>query len=474
MSYGLVGDAPVPEGLITVTCKFADSAANCLSTNFGGNNGLYEGANMPGVFSIVPDKLAVIMDDFPTDSLGAGPAALISLNGIGKPEKEDFTNDEDMQIASVMNRMRPLGVTLQGSVYDQKDGNRGTGFVVGLSCKFRGLATVADMPAGMFYRWRMIKPSEYKDNSRAVAKGDELGRYRAEMVPVPVTPESFYDLALTSLAHIDNYYNSKEKYLYSMGSKRKNTDVWSTFATNMGNFSLTSGLHFMHYMLKNGFVSPPLFYFDPIDGGVHTDPESSSWPDAIKALSRSTRGAKRDIITLLMEASARSAANVFGLQLSDEQLRKAVSSAKKEVYPDLLKDLHPKYAADVVMKRAAASMGVVNAVYEPEVADISPRVMDEMSDRSVDIINTVFLRGDIENYEFGFLAESNIGVTKANGVVAQNLNGKILENQYNSYKRAVASFMDAAINEIQWIGGKVTSAGCKGDTFEAVQGKGFL
>lgn len=472
--YGRTGDTPVPEGLITVTCRFGDLAVNALKTAPNGNVGMYSGADRPEVFNVKHGKFAVVFDDYPTDSMGIGPAALTSINGIGKTEKEEFPDDEEMQVASLKNRIKPLGITLPGSTYAQEDGNRGSGFVVGISGKFKAGPAICDMPVGMYYKLRPIKPSELRDGSLPVARGDEnMGRVRAELVAEPVTPKTFYETSKEAIAHIANYYNNRERYLYCMGKKKKNTDVWASFCKNQGDFAVTCGLHMVHYLIKNGFLAPPMFYFDQ-EGGVHTNPASESWPESVRFVSRSTPHAPHDVITELMEAAARATGKILDTRVTPEQVRKAVAEAKREKYPTLLNDLRPGLSADVMLKRAMASMGVVNAVHEPEVEDMPPHVMDEMADRAVDFINTVFIRGDVENYEFGFNSDPRIGRTKVDGAVSENLNGKILTNQYSAFRKALASFEDAALSEIQWIGGKITSPGAKGDTWEGVQGKGFL
>lgn len=472
--YGRTGDTPAPEGLITVTCRFGDLAVNSLKTSPNGNVGMYYGADRPEVFNVKANKFAAVFEDFPTDSMGIGPAALTSLNGMGKTEKEEFPDDEEMQVASLKNRIKPLGVTVPGTAYAQVEGNRGAGFVVSVSGKFKSGPAICDMPVGRYYKLRPPKPSEIRDGLIPIAKGDEsLGRVRAELVAEPITPKTFYETSKEALAHISNYYNRKERYLYSMGRKKKNTKVWESFCKNQGDFALTCGAHMMHHFMKSGLIAPPLFYFDP-KGNVHTNPLSENWPESIQCVSRSTPRGSVDVVTELMEAAVKAAAPYVGVSISQETVKKAVADAKREKYPTLLEDFRPSYAADVFLKRVMATMGVVNAVHDPDVADVPPHVMDEMMNRAVHILNTVFLRGDVENYEFGFNSDPRVGQAKTDGVVSDNLSGKILTNQYTSFKKALASYQDAALAEIQWIGGKITSPASKGDTWEGVQGKGFL
>ena len=461
-------DTPVDQGIVTIRATFADTTSKNFVAHGSAYSAMYPGAEQPGVFSIkAHGKFAFVWNPFPRNSVGLGPAALTAMNGAGSLEAKMFPKDEDMQIASLKSKMTPMGFIVPGTVYEEKSGHMGSGFVIGIAGKYRNGPTLFDMPIGSLVKLRPIKPSEMK-KLRPV-DGDRLSTVRAEIIAEPATPKGTFDTACETVAHTFNYYNNNAAYSRCLIAGDRCADQWSAFAVNLGKFILTSGLQFVHYLAQNNFIAPPLVYISPSTQTINTDPESSYWPNSIKQVSRCDEG-KVDLVAAVIEATITTTSLMLGVNVTDEERDAITAEVKRKHLPAFIKEVLPDKWADNFAKNLACAFGIVDGDFCKDAKTISPDVREECSVyRKVDIINKVIVTGKTENYEFGFKPDGrNPG--KHNGEVVDNtLEGLILSDQYNSWRKLVASLSDAVELDLTWSGGKVVSPCERGGFFE-----GFL
>jgi hypothetical protein len=471
-------DASVDDGLITLVCFGNDAAAKRMRISSTQNRDvMYAGGSIGEIHAMIPGDFVFLMDDCPTNSLGQSPAVASTLNGYGAREKEAFPDDEEMQVRALMSKIRPIGVVPIG--LGLKEGGSGA-VSIAVSGKHRHRNAIKDMPTGTRYRMRPMLPSEQgKQITPHDPFGGQIAMNRAPLVAEPVVPKSMFDTAVGTLCHLDHYLNNRASYLTGMGRNEGSTDMWVSYGANMGDFAVTCGAHFVHMLMRAGFIAPPLIYRLP-DGGYKTN--SKHFPRSIAAIGRSRDNEVNDVLSDIVSSAVREAISITVEKLAPSMspgelstlqgavFLKTMERLKGDVFPHFLKAVDPANSADDYLRKLLASMGVINAAHCPEVsymADIS----DEMLSRKKDFLNEVFLSGRVVNHEFGISADGGSIAKDARGNVTTNtIDGKVLSNQYNSFKKAISSMSDAVNDDIMWQGGVVTVGCTKGGTWEGLHG----
>jgi hypothetical protein len=467
-------DASVDDGLIIVVCFNNDAATKRMKVQAQQNaNAMYSSGSKQNIHALISEDFVYSYIEQPYNSRGLAPAVSSALNGYGSLEKECFPNDENMQVAALKSKLRPIGFVPIGMQIEE---NSPGAISIAITGKGRHKNAICDMSFGARYKLRPPKPSEVASQNfpNGPFHGD-LGNNRATLVAETVEAESMYDTAYDTMCHLNHYYNNRASYLKGMERGRENTDMWGAFCINMGNFATTCGVHFLHAMMKAGFVAPALYYRED-DRIISKD---TQFPKSIALVARKNGKRTDDILGSIVTSAISEAVkktlvalkqNIQDKEAFTRDIVKATVPVVFAGLPSILREIDPSSSADDYVRKLSTSMGLVNGFNAPEVAGIGA-VSDEMKKRQIDFLNSVFLTGDVANYEFGVSKDGSNSAKDSGGRINSTIDGMILKNQYNCFRKAISSLGDAYNADTNWHGGYVTVPCEKGGTWEGLHGQ---
>ena len=471
-AFGEIGP-PADEGQILVTCFNNDAATKKMQVNAQRTvPTMYKSGSKSQIHALIPEDFVYQLIDQPSNSRGLGPAVSSSLNGYGVLEKEAFPNDEAMQVEALKSKIRPIGYVPTGMKADETSSGA---ISIAVAGKCRHKNAICDMHFGAAYKLRPATPSEVENQQikEAGFTGD-LANDRARIVAEPVVPRSMFDTACNTMCHLNHYYNNKASYLKGMERGRENTDMASAFCLNMGNFATTCGIHFLHQMMQAGFIAPALYYRD----GNKVQGSDRKFPKSIALIARKKDRQADDVIgsviTMAMRAAVKKMLESSGRTPAEKEriITETIGAAMPEVLqelPTVLREVDPSSNADDFVRKLATCMGLVNAFNSPEVAGMGV-IADEMKKRQLAFLNTVFASGEYANYEFGTTKDGSSSAKESSGKISNNVDGMVLSNQYNAWRKAISSMTDMYNHEMNWRGGIITVPGNKGEMWEGLHG----
>ena len=176
---------------------------------------------------------------------------LTSFSGAGEIAHDLFRDDEAMQIASLLNHSRFVGVAKTPMNFNDTAKHQGlTAQVAGVTSHM----AYVDMPAGMSVKLGLPKPSAHGLDDRLLEKGVPPTKVR--MQPEPFVPR---DLGPALQAHISKYLEDTQRYLNGMGVEYRSTDATVSAVEHVFQTGLTAGLLFMSGLADNKILDDITF-----------------------------------------------------------------------------------------------------------------------------------------------------------------------------------------------------------------------
>lgn len=480
-------DVPASQGLVTITVRLDLANINFRKQN-AKQAALYPNSDRDGVHSAHSGQICFVVkgSEGKGSSGKEAPSVVVSTNGTGDELLRKFNNDKEIAALVLKRKIVPVGFVPAGinHAYDSSNTNTMSHghFSMGINGVYRG--TIATQDIWMGARLMAIPmPPQILNDQNYIKQSTNFGfdSFSAPLAVVPIgSPDSFAQMAHDVITQMDAYNRFEKDFVSAVATGQEEANFFANCGTAMGKFVLTTIGHGAAYLIRHGFLAPPMIWFNDKDitwdgTAPQNIPAGTSIPitnpkKVMQCSPKLTAVHKEDLLAkfanevireflLQMKKSGIISEGAFaGLNVSVQTASVMEELQNKKVLNEIFKNFDQRTAADTFLKRFMGSANIVTPPFEI-LTDFEPRNIVEMEKRAKELISTVLVRKDVKTFLYNN--------TLKHGGHLTNFERNLEDNQINASKDFLASVFDGHFSAMQNIIGIATRPTMKGEPYEA-------
>lgn len=393
------------------------------------------------------------------------PAAIVALNGVGTVAHA-YEQDPEAKRAFIESHITMIGFVPNGVELNPNPAQRDQKFTVSAMGKFQGSGSSVQMRVGDRVRWRV----PHKDHIPGNELKDRFAPGTVLMEPYTTNAETSMQMAENAIFHMKESIKRPEDYLSSL-PKTMNGRSWKELGPAMMNLVIVAASTIAASMIRDGTLQLTNGYRD-VNGAVTYGFDR---PGALGAFGGAA-------IYDTVDPSG----GVLGLQAEIvEQYKNFVSVNAVPPNPmefaKLIEDLDiSSFVLSKDQRDAQArhiervlltGTGVVPKSRDPDMSNVTPRVMEELKSKMRDAYDQIFVTGNSINSEYlgGTTWESEMKKAMSTGS-PNSTDAFVCTAKYQTAKIAVAALVDLYFRNEALTLGVVTQGAEKGGIFEGIMG----